>query len=130
MKKLCIIIVLSLLAGCRDDLPEPETNQKPSAIETVSSVAKKKAEMTVRHVVQGNQVYVECIVPDVTFSNNNSTQKGKIVVSLDGKRFNEYNTAAFIMKGVPKGVHHLKVEIVKPNNKPLGISKQFYVTIS
>ncbi|MBM7586707.1 hypothetical protein JOC86_003259 [Bacillus pakistanensis] len=130
MKKLCIIVVLFLLAGCRDDLPEPETIQETPAIETASSVAKKKTDMTVRHVVQGNQVYVECIVPDITFTNNNSAKKGKIVVSLDGKRFSEYNTAAFIMKGIPKGVHHLKVEIVKLNNEPLGMSKQFYVTIS
>jgi hypothetical protein len=127
--KLLIVLAMSLLlilTGCKEEIPEPESFN----FITKAEAATEKSSISVKHVVQGKQVYVECIVPNVTFSSNNvRKQKGKIVVTVDGKRYEEYRTAAFIIKGMNKGVHHLKVDVHGLNNKPLGISKQFYITI-
>jgi hypothetical protein len=127
--KLLIVLAMSLLlilTGCKEEIPKPESFNLISKAEA----ATEKKNISVKHVVQGKQVYVECIVPDVTFSNNNAgKRKGKIVVTVDGKRYQEYRTAAFIIKGMNKGIHHLKVEVHDLSNKSLGISKQFYITI-
>jgi hypothetical protein len=85
----------------------------------------------IRHIVQENDVFVECMVPGVSFTGaTKGARKGKIVVFVDGLRKAEYHTAAFIMKDVPRGSHLVKVEIYNQKNKSLGISRNFYVTIS
>jgi hypothetical protein len=127
MKKSIVLSValLTVLGGCKEDVPpEPEN---------FSFVKKVEAEETlsVKHIVQGNQVFIECIVPDVTFSTSRKgAKKGKIVVTSNTNGlYKEYHTAAFVVKNLPKGNHILTIEIVSPNNKSLGIKKQLYVTI-
>ncbi|MFK4998063.1 hypothetical protein ACI2OX_13865 [Bacillus sp. N9] len=50
-------------------------------------------------------------------------------MSINGKVYKQYDTAAFIVKNVRPGTHDLVVEVVKPNNQPTGIKSAFSVTI-
>lgn len=130
MKKRILILLVLVLAGCKEDMPEPESFGTEISAEAATISQQDKAEITVRHIVQGSHVYVECIVPGVTFtSGKSSSKKGKIVVSVDGKRYNEYHTAAFVIKGLNKGIHYVKLEILGEDNKSLDLQKQFYITI-
>ncbi|MGR3763737.1 hypothetical protein [Rossellomorea sp. NS-SX7] len=126
MKKLIVLSLslLMVLCGCKDDIPEPEN---------FSFVKKVQAEesLSVKHIVQGNQVFIECIVPNVTFSSaRKGAKKGKILVTSNTNGlYKEYHTAAFVVKNLPKGNHILTIEVVSPSNKSFGIKKQLYVTI-
>ena len=130
MKKIMMLLIglLILMSGCKEKMPEPESFTFTKKVEAANTDQKT---MSIKHMVQGNQVYIECIVPDVTFtSEKKGATKGKIVVrSNTGNLYKEYHTAAFVLKGLPKGVHLLNVEIVGKNNRSLGLKKQFYVTI-
>ncbi|WP_409253587.1 hypothetical protein V1502_06685 [Bacillus sp. SCS-153A] len=129
MRKYTLLLFILCLAGCREDMPEPESLGFETEVEAATIGAHDKTELTVRHIVQGSQVYVECIAPGITFTSGKSGQKGKIVVSVDGKRFSEYHTAAFVIKGLTKGIHHVKLDIIAKDNSSLGLQKQFYITI-
>ncbi|MGM0844474.1 MAG: hypothetical protein ACQEUT_05815 [Bacillota bacterium] len=130
MKRWILLLVILCLAGCKEDLPEPETFGLEREAEAATFKSQDKENVTVRHIVQASQVYVECIAPGVTFSSGKKGKKGKIVVSVDGKRYDEYHTAAFVIKGLEKGIHHVKVEIVaKESQQSWGLQKQFYITI-
>jgi hypothetical protein len=128
MKKIILLSLslLVLLSGCKDDIPEPESFSFSNKVQ-----AKEKTSLSVKHIVQGNQVFIECVVPDVTFSTKRKgAKKGKIIVSSNtGGLYKEFYTAAFVVKNLPKGNHILNVEVVTPSNKPLGIKKRLYVTI-
>jgi hypothetical protein len=120
-------LLLLILSGCKQDIPKPKTiNVHASEKSYISHV---KQEATIRHFVRGNNLFVECFVPNVSFSGLNKGELGKIVVYVDGKLKGEYHTAAFIMKDLSSGIHYVKVDIVRPNNKSFGLSKKFYVTI-
>jgi hypothetical protein len=129
MKKYLLLLFIICLAGCKEDMPEPESFGTELEAEAASLSSQDKKEVTVRHIVQGSHVYVECIAPGITFTSGKPGKKGKIVVSVDGKRFDEYNTAAFVIKGLNKGIHHVKLDIVAKDNTSLGLQKQFYITI-
>lgn len=121
------ILVLIVLTGCRQHIPEPETS---AAELTKESFAADEKSFTVRHFVQGRAVLVECFVPGITFAAGGQGQKhGKILVYADGRLFGEFETAAFILKGLEKGSHRIKVEIVTVQNRKTGFSKEFEATI-
>lgn len=127
MKKwIAYMLVTFIIGGCTQRLPEPEAD-KAKAMET--EVVNSK-EMTVRHNVQGDSLYIECIIPGVSFSGSRTgSQSGKVLLYIDGQLYNEYDTAAFVVKGVPSGIHTFKIEIVNKDNRPLGISKKFQATV-
>ena len=130
MKKMTILslCLLFIMTGCKEKIPEPESLMFTKKVEA----AQNHKSLSIKHIVQGNQVFIECVVPGVTFSSSNKdAKKGKIrVTSNSGRLYKEYHTAAFVVKGLPKGRHILNVEIVGLNNKSLGMKKQLYVTIS
>ncbi|GIN83829.1 hypothetical protein J6TS2_02150 [Heyndrickxia sporothermodurans] len=125
---ICLSLLLMLLTGCKQNIPKPETfNVKASEQKNISQI---NQHATIRHIVQGPNVFVECMVPSITFSGlNKNAKRGKIKVYVDGRLHAEYYTAAFVMKGFTKGVHHIKIDVVQMNNKSYGLSKDFYVTI-
>ncbi|MGG4169660.1 membrane lipoprotein lipid attachment site-containing protein [Rossellomorea vietnamensis] len=129
MKKMIMLaIALLILSGCKEKMPEPESFSFTKKVEAANSGQKP---VSIKHMVQGNQVYIECIVPGVTFTTEKKgAKKGKIIVrSNTGNLYKEYHTAAFVIKGLPKGVHLLNIEIVGKNNQSFGMKEQFYVTI-
>ncbi|RWR08216.1 hypothetical protein [Siminovitchia fortis] len=126
MKKMtAYILIVLIFAGCAQRLPDPEAD-KAKAMET-NDVSSK--EMTVRHSVQGNSLYIECFIPGISFSDAKDRQSGKALLYIDGQLYNEYDTAAFVVKEIPSGVHTFKIEIVGKDNRKLGISKKFTATV-
>ncbi len=117
-----LFVLLMILSGCRQELPEPEV---------INAQASEQAQlMKVHHTMQGNSLLIECFVPSISFSPTNGTnEQAKIRLSINGQFHSEYETAAFIVKNVPKGKHRIKLDIVKLDNEPLGMSKQFLVTV-
>ncbi|UXH45532.1 hypothetical protein [Rossellomorea vietnamensis] len=129
MKKMMLLaFALLVLSGCKEKMPEPESFSFANKVEAAN---REQKTVSIKHMVQGNQVYIECIVPGVTFTTEKKgAKKGKIIVrSNTGNLYKEYHTAAFVIKGLPKGVHLLNVEIVGKNNQSFGMKDQFYVTI-
>ncbi|MFD1705770.1 hypothetical protein ACFSCZ_03280 [Siminovitchia sediminis] len=124
-KLLACLLTALIMTGCAQK-PEPEA-EKVKAMEA-EEVSEEK--LTVRHHVQGNSLYVECFVPDISFSAKQSgKQLGKVLLYIDGQLYNEYSTAAFMVKNLPSGAHTFTVEIVNKDNRPLGMSRDFTATI-
>jgi hypothetical protein len=120
---ICMIMLL-LAGGCAQKLPEPESLKAKASEEGIQN------QLRVHRYIKGNALYIECFAPAVTFSGmSREKTKGKIHVYMDGQFHSEYHTAAFIVKDMPKGVHKMKVAIVHPDGKSLGLSEQFTVTI-
>ncbi|WML56899.1 hypothetical protein [Neobacillus sp. PS2-9] len=95
------------------------------------SSAQEIPTLMVQHETKGKDVLVECIVTGISFreSNQSSQKIGKMVIWIDGKRNREVTTAAFIIKGLPQGTHKVRLEVVKLNNEPYGLVKEFMVNV-
>lgn len=90
--------------------------------------------MSVKHQVKGNDIYVECVISNFTFSKRedkkiNQTGTGYLQLYLNGKKIDNIYTAAFIIKGLPVGKHLIKLELVRNDGTPYSIEKEFDVTI-
>ncbi|MEI5906047.1 hypothetical protein WAK64_03050 [Bacillus spongiae] len=127
MKKIMIIMMLLVPAGCRDSVPEPES--VVASVLPKQSIKVNEDSFTVRHIVQKQNLYIECMLKDISFSGKNGKKVGKVVVSVNGKKQGEFNTAAFVVKNLPKGNHHIQLEVMTLNNEPL-LQKQFFVWIT
>jgi len=128
------------LTGCVEDKPRPEggisvvplqiIDTSQSAIEVVSQ--KQPRNLVVNHHVRGQNVYVECFVPSFTFKEKGGMKvngEGHVNVFVDGKRVEEISTAAFIIKGLEKGNHQLKVEVVHNDSSSYNLKKSWNVSI-
>ncbi|MCJ7839529.1 hypothetical protein MUB24_01120 [Lederbergia sp. NSJ-179] len=118
-----VLVILFLVTGCGKKIPEPE-----SFAAEASEIGKEDPVFQIQHYVDGDQVKVECFVPDVSF-NVADKNRAKINLYIDDQFYDEYDTAAFIVKHLKAGSHKIKVEVVGLNNQPLNISKSFQVTI-
>ncbi|GHI01276.1 hypothetical protein [Neobacillus kokaensis] len=134
-KTICFILVIGILAGCLDQTPNAEAALKNSVVEHNTNYSNTQGHpfpaLFVQYKTKGNHVFVECIVTGITFRQSDySKQKvGKIVVWINGKRKSEVDSAAFIIKGLTPGNHKIKLEVVKLNNVPYGLDKEFIVDI-
>ncbi|MBS4207743.1 hypothetical protein [Bacillus sp. FJAT-50079] len=119
MKKLiaCLFVCMTLSA-CGKQMPEPQSVQ--------AATNEHHSLLTVNHFVRNSDILIECHIPTI---NLNEKQSGKIQVSINGKLYKQFDTAAFIVKNVSPGTHELVVEVVKPNNQPTGLKSAFSVTI-
>ncbi|AIE59531.1 hypothetical protein MGA3_13911 [Bacillus methanolicus MGA3] len=133
-----LLILSSLLLGCRKDIPKPETNISilpidyvDAAANTPVSVLEDERDRTffVRHHVRNGNLYIECMISGISFRSNHTGNKGKMILFIDGKKTKEISSAAFIVKGLNPGTHKVKLEIVKINNQPYDLTKEFYATI-
>ncbi|MEH7222437.1 hypothetical protein V7112_01390 [Bacillus sp. JJ1566] len=71
--------------------------------------------LQVVHHVRGNDVYLECIIPNFTFKQSGGLKKegeGHLNIMIDGKKTEKISTAAFIIKGLSRGEHTLKIQVV------------------
>lgn len=69
------------------------------------------------------------MISGISFRSNHTGNKGKMILFIDGKKTKEISSAAFIVKGLNPGTHKVKLEIVKINNQPYDLTKEFYATI-
>lgn len=137
IRMICIPAFL-LLAGCGDDVPDPEvkTNKEAatySAIPTTADVQASfsptaKEEFDVRHIVKGNKVFVECKVRDYSFRDDSNGKLGKIVLEINGEK-KEYSSAAFVIEGLKTGKHTMTLSVMDVASKTTKFKKSFQVMI-
>lgn len=90
--------------------------------------------MKINYTVKGRDVYVECIVPGFSFvsdgeKSNRKDGEGHIHVYANGKKIEDVNQAAFIIKGLPKGTHEITLQFVHNNQQPYQYHEKFTVDI-
>ncbi|MGN7174796.1 hypothetical protein BK139_18020 [Paenibacillus sp. FSL R5-0490] len=134
-----ILLVIFVLAACQKDIPEPETKaeanpavnavkaEQPVPVSGVESSARDP--FFVRHQIKGKDVFIECIVQDVSFRKQSSKEKGKIILYVNGKKKDEIHSAAFIIKGLPSGKHRIGLELVKGDRAEASLKRDFLVVI-
>lgn len=134
---LYIICLFIVTAGCQRDKPKPETK---FIVQTVNSLnlddvpvtamaQNNKEQFFVNHQVRGKNLFIECIVPGITFRETNASNKGSIILYIDGQKKDQISSAAFIVKGLSAGTHKIKLEVLKDNETSSIMKKEFYVTI-
>jgi hypothetical protein len=131
---LFVIAMVMVLGGCSNKPPEPENfaNAVHSFWKTEKAAAMSSAapdNFYVQYMVKGNSVYVECYDRNYSFIAQKGKPQTEVFVFLDGKQVAKMNTAAFIVKNVKNGTHHLTLEL-RQNGKKTGIENRFSVHIS
>jgi hypothetical protein len=129
-----------LLTGCTEDKPKPEgkvevfplqvSNINRNVVEVVSQ--KQNSTFTIKHHVRNQNLYVECYIPHFTFKEKGGKKvngEGYIVVYVDGKKVDDMNTAAFIVKGLDKGIHDMTIEVFHNDSSSYNLKKSWKVTI-
>ncbi|MFZ3588066.1 hypothetical protein ACOI1C_02075 [Bacillus sp. DJP31] len=140
MKFVISLACLLAVTACGTDDPKPpEASVMPMYLtypideSIVASASINENNVTVRHHVKGNDVYVEVIVPSFTFTSSNKKinvdGEGYLKLFLNGKQVDEIHQAAFIVKGLPTGKHNLKVELVHNDATSYGIAQEMSVII-
>jgi len=130
---LCIVTCF-LCTACQKDIPDPEVRNKiviepmhivlaENEMEVIGS--KSQDIFSVRHHVKGENVYVECFIPGISFTNRHTS----MIVSVDGKEKKVVNTAAFIIKRLSSGKHQIQLEVVENNQKRPDMRKDFVITV-
>lgn len=135
MKWVLLICTCFLLNGCNSNINQEQLQIVPLknqilALEVSSQIKNQK--MMIREKVEGGNVYVECVISDFDFSKRGEDQSGDgfLNLYLNGKKVDEIYTAAFVIKGLPTGKHHIKLELVHNDGSSYGIEKDFEVTVS
>lgn len=133
-KMVFVFLIVLLLNACHKDIPDPEVKREISIVpmhtvraenDVVVLGMKSEHSFSVQHHVKENNVYVECFIPDISFTNRNTS----LIVSVDGKQKKVVTTAAFIIKGLSKGSHQIQLQVVEKNQKREDMKKDFDVLI-
>ncbi|WP_226665872.1 hypothetical protein [Metabacillus litoralis] len=143
MKKLPIMLALLMiiLVGCTEDKPRPKgvvsdvipvqvNNLSEDVVAVVNQTNKNTFDLNY-HIREQN-VYVECFIPGFIFEDMNSkNRKDKVHlnVTVDGQKTLEIYTAAFILKGLDKGVHDIAVEVMQSDSSSNLMKKTFQIKI-
>jgi hypothetical protein len=135
VRKMVIVFLIGLLLNaCHKDIPDPEVKREVSIVpmhtvraenDVVVLGMKSEQSFSVQHHVKENNVYVECFIPDISFTNRNTS----LIVSVDGKQKKVVTTAAFIIKGLSKGSHQIQLQVVEKNQRREDMKKNFEVLI-
>ena len=130
-----IFTMIVLLIGCGRDLPKPESNtvSQQRAIEVANSKIDNKTTtqpvFLANHYLKGKNIFVECVLSQISFRKDSNKKMGKIIVFVDGKKTEEVYSPIFIIKGLPPGNHRVKLEVVTLENQPYDLKREFNVTI-
>ncbi|WP_163101384.1 hypothetical protein [Peribacillus alkalitolerans] len=125
MKK-CILFIIAIVAltGCKEKVPEPETKiigmdelqLETKSVEATSPILTNQTGWEVKYFVRGNDVFVDCYVKGASFQNSGRAG-AKIEVLIDGKKYGDMTTAAFIIKGLSKGNHTIALHFKDGDRK-------------
>lgn len=137
IRKLTAALLLLFLSACHRDIPIPKSKldfKTMSANEAVEDfpVSGKLTDSRffVRHHVKGKNLFVECMLSDISFRDDHQNKKvGKIMVYVDGTKTQEIDSPVFIIKSLPSGSHTIILEVVNPQNQPYELKREFSVTI-
>lgn len=138
-KKVVLIVVFLLgLVGCGKNMPKPEAKVilKPVQVVNMSNEiavfhTQNEDRLFVHYFVRGKDLFVECMVPDISFRDQKDVHKpkGKIRLYVDGQFKEDITSAAFIIKGLNKGSHKIRLQVISNNNKPYHLEKLLDVDI-
>ncbi len=131
--------VIGLLSGCQwyhdDKLQQVVVESRPDSFQAME-VTNPATEltMTVRHMVTNNDISVECYVPGFEFTKGEGKsqhdKKGYLKISVDHQKPFPVYKAAFVIKDLAKGNHHIRVSLVDINGEKIdGLEKQFFVQV-
>lgn len=135
--RLICIPAFLLLTGCGSDIPDPEVKPHKEAVNNVISsnlavqasiTYRDDKNMDVHHLVKGNKVFVECRVKDYSFREDSQGKLGKIVLEVDGEKY-EYSSAAFVIEGLKAGKHTINLSVIDEASKTMQYQKSFQVMI-
>jgi len=122
MQKICLLMIIILLCvGCDHKIPEPESF-------TVEASERDWPKYSIRHFVEGRNLKIECMVPGASFHADGKNQV-KIRLYMNNVMYDEYHTAAFIVKDIPAGHYNIKLEIIDNANQTTGLTTNFPVII-
>lgn len=129
-----LVFLLLCLTGCHRDIPKPESELEiqPVIVEAekvVQVLNQQQSEFFVRHQIKGKNLFVECMLSDISFRDDNNKKTGKLLLYVNGQKTEEIHSPVFIVKGLPKGNHQIKIEVVTLQNKSYSLKKEFNVTI-
>ncbi|MDX8364942.1 hypothetical protein [Cytobacillus sp. IB215665] len=135
-----LLLAMSIIQACGNEKPTPETdvtvlsvrdnNLDKVAIQATTQQTTSKISIT--HLVKGQDVYVECYVPNFVFQKEKKANKngeGHIEVFVNNKKVETISTAAFVIKGLPKGTYNIKIDLVHNDSTSYQQTKEFQVTI-
>ena len=131
-----IFVLIVLLIGCeRDYLPMPETNtvSEHRAMEVTNNrIDTKQPTQPVflaNHYLKGKNIFIECVLSQISFRKDSNKKIGKIIVFVDGEKTEEVHSPIFIIKGLSTGSHRVKLEVVTLEDQPYDLKREFNVTI-
>lgn len=117
-----LLIILLLLFGCSPKIPEPETIKAEASEVEVN----KKIDYHVRYIVEKGDVKFEWIIPTASFNDENGV---KIRLFINGKFYNEYDRAAFIVKNLQPGHHQFRFDLVNNQTEVITRLQEISITI-
>jgi hypothetical protein len=126
------ILMFITLTACQKDIPKPENNAvEVFAVENLLAIDNRIDPFYVKSYVKGNDVFIECRVSNFSFrdSGNKRESTGKLLVFLNGKKYNEFSTAAFILKDLKGGNHRITLQIVNQNGHFTSLKRELLVNI-
>ncbi|MGM0919845.1 MAG: hypothetical protein ACQEWW_01265 [Bacillota bacterium] len=138
MKHIMLLILLLVsLTACTNEKPRPEGNAVPMEIsitqqDAVEAGAQTGRQLFVNHHLKGRNVYIECFVPNFTFSDERGKKvngEGYMNLYVDEKKTDEIHTAAFIIKGLEKGTHTISLELLHNDSSKYHLKKTWNVTV-
>jgi hypothetical protein len=145
MKEVCLMILFrivtimfacSLLTACQfvrhDELREVKIESDPQGFEAIKVTSSETSRtMTIRHMIANGNVFVECFVPNFEFEQEASAHnEGYLIVSVDHKPAYPVYKAAFVIKDLSKGSHHIRIQLADHEGRAIkDLEKQFLVTI-
>lgn len=138
---LTLVFILFVTTGCVEDKPKPESNVeivpikvadlKRESIE-VAVHQQPNLELAIKHHIHNQDVYVECYIPHFIFKEKGGDKRngeGHIEIFVDNKKMSEMNTAAFIIKGLEKGGHEMRLEVIHNDSSSYELNKTIEFTI-
>ncbi|WP_121661301.1 hypothetical protein [Metabacillus litoralis] len=136
----CTVFLLGIVTGCVEDKPRPEgnlevvplqvVNHSFEAVEVINQ--QRKMNISVKHHIRDQDVYVECYIPSFTFKERGGNKvdgEGHLQLSVDGKVVDHIQTAAFVIRGLEKGTHTFEIEVVHNDSTSYELKKSWNATI-
>lgn len=132
-----LLILAAALSACSNEKPRPEGEETvPMEVSMLGNESVETAvqprQLNVTHHVKGSNVYIECYIPNFSFSDKRGEKvngEGYLNLYIDGKKTDEIHTAAFIIKGLDKGTHTIYIEVLHNDSSRYHLKKTWNVTI-
>ncbi|MDT8859151.1 hypothetical protein N0O92_02825 [Alkalihalobacillus sp. MEB130] len=95
----------------------------------------KQKDLTMKHEIQGNHLFVECFVNDFHFNEKKAGAlhqegEGHIRLYINDEHVDTLFEPAFLIEDMPSGEYEIKVVLVKNDYSPYEIEQSISITMS